>query len=165
MYFDTYFSNLFCFYFYLYLADTLADHTRKDLMETRRNLNETNIEKEKYQISNRELRELIKKSETDKREHGRHLEEALQKIAVLEDKCNQVEGERARLNAELKEACKRLEETEKTSKALQEDLQRAAVTGESRRNEQKQLQTKLDAEAEEKERACELVQQLRRKVI
>lgn len=135
------------------------------MIEIRRNLNETSIEKDKYQISNRELRELIKKSETDKREQGRHLEEALQKIAVLEDKCTQVEGERARLNAEAKEACKRLEETEKSSKALQEDLKRAAETGESRRNEHKQLQTKLDAETEEKERACELVQQLRRKVI
>lgn len=149
----------------MFVADSIAEHTRKDLMETRRNLNETSIEKEKYQISNRELRELIKKSETDKREQGRHLEEALQKIAAIEDKCNQVEGERARLNAECKEACRRLEETEKISKALQEDLQRAAVTGDSRRNEQKQLQTKLDAETEEKERACELVQQLRRKVI
>lgn len=134
-------------------------------METRRNLNEINIEKEKYQISNRELRELIKKSETDKREQGRHLDDALQKIAALEEKFSTVEGERSRLNAECKEASKRLEETEKTCKALQEDLQRAAVTGESRRNEQKQLQTKLDAEAEEKERACELVQQLRRKVL
>lgn len=134
-------------------------------MEIRRNLNETSIEKDKYQISNRELRELIKKSETDKREQGRHLEEALQKISVLEDKCTQVEGERARLNTEAKEAYKRLEETEKSSKALQEDLKRAAETGESRRNEHKQLQTKLDAETEEKERACELVQQLRRKVI
>lgn len=134
-------------------------------METRRNLNETNIEKDKYQTSNRELRELIKKSETDKREQGRSLDEALQKIATIEDKCNSIEGERVRLNAECKEACKRLEETEKTCKALQEDLQRAAVTGESRRNDQKQLQTKLDAETEEKERACELVQQLRRKVI
>ncbi|XP_026814438.1 rootletin isoform X2 [Rhopalosiphum maidis] len=145
-------------------SDSIADHTRKDLMETRRNLNETSIEKEKYQNSNRELRELIKKSETDKREQGRHLEDALQKITTLEDKCNQVEAERARLNAECKETCRRLEETEKTCKALQEDLQRAAVTGESRRNEQKQLQTKLDAETEERERACELVQQLRRKV-
>lgn len=134
-------------------------------METRRNLNETTIEKEKYHISNRELRELIKKSETDKREQGRHLEEVLQKIGVLEEKCTQIEGERARLNAECKEACRRLEETEKTCKALQEDLQRAAVTGESRRNEHKQLQTKLDAESEEKERACELVQQLKRKVM
>lgn len=134
-------------------------------METRRNLNETNIEKEKYQISNRELRELIKKSEIDKREQGRHLDDALQKIAALEEKFSTVEGERSRLNAECKEASKRLEETEKTCKALQEDLQRAAVTGESRRNEQKQLQTKLDAETEEKERACELVQQLRRKVL
>lgn len=149
----------------MYLADSIADHARKDLMETRRNLNETNIEKEKYQNSNRELRELIKKSEIDKREQGRHLEEVLQKIAVLEEKCNQVEGERLRLNAECKEASKRLEETEKTCKALQEDLQRAAVTGESRRNEHKQLQTKLDAESEEKERASELAQQLRRKVI
>jgi len=150
--------------FYFCVADSIADHTRKDLMETRRNLNETSIEKEKYQISNRELRELIKKSETDKREHGRLLEDALQKIIALEEKCNTVEGERARLNAESKEACRRLEETEKTCKALQDDLQRAAVTGESRRNEHKQLQTKLDAESEEKERACELVQQLRRKV-
>lgn len=149
----------------MYIADSIAEHTRKDLMEIRRNLNETSIEKEKYQISNRELRELIKKSETDKREQGRHLEEALQKIAVFEDKCTQVEGERSRLNAEIKESCKRLEESEKSCKALQEDLKRAAVTGESRRNEHKQLQTKLDAETEEKERACELVQQLRRKVI
>ncbi|XP_050535942.1 rootletin isoform X2 [Daktulosphaira vitifoliae] len=145
-------------------SESVAEHIRKELMETRRNLNEISVEKEKYLTSNKELREIIKRSEIDKREQGRTLEEAIQKITLLDEKYNQVESERMRLNAECKDAIKRLEETEKTCKALQEDLQRAAVTGESRRNEQKQLQTKLDAESEERERACEHVQQLKRKV-
>ncbi len=55
------------------------DHLKRELNDGKRQLNECNIEKEKYLLSNKELRDFIKKSEAEKREQARSLEEAYQK--------------------------------------------------------------------------------------
>lgn len=47
----------------------------------RRQLADCNFEKEKYQNTNKELREHVKRIEGEKRETARTLEEAFQKIA------------------------------------------------------------------------------------
>lgn len=54
-------------------------------MDARRQLGDTTFEKEKYNTSNKELRETLKRSEGEKREQARTLEEAFQKISSLED--------------------------------------------------------------------------------
>lgn len=54
---------------------------RKELVDIRRQLTDTNYEKDKYNSSNKELREYVKRIEGEKREQGRALEEAYQKIA------------------------------------------------------------------------------------
>lgn len=53
---------------------------RKELTDIRRQLADSNFEKEKYHNSNKELRDHIKKVESEKRDIGRQLEEAFQKI-------------------------------------------------------------------------------------
>lgn len=50
-------------------------------MDVRRQLADTKYEKEKYNNSNKELREHIKQIESERREQGRTLEELYQKIA------------------------------------------------------------------------------------
>jgi rootletin len=54
---------------------------RKELTDVRRQLTDSNYEKEKYSSSNKELRDYVKRIEGEKREQGRGLEEAFQKIS------------------------------------------------------------------------------------
>lgn len=61
--------------------DTMSEGLRKELTDVRRQLADSNFEKDKYSKSNKELREHVKRTETEKREVGRELEEAFQKIA------------------------------------------------------------------------------------
>lgn len=58
-----------------------ADHLRREVNDNRRQLNDCNIEKDKYLVSNKELRDFIKKSEAEKREQARSLDEGHQRIA------------------------------------------------------------------------------------
>jgi rootletin len=54
---------------------------RKELTDVRRQLADSSYEKEKYNSSNKELRDYVKRIEGEKREQGRGLEEAYQKIS------------------------------------------------------------------------------------
>jgi rootletin len=54
---------------------------RKELTDVRRQLADSNYEKEKYNSSNKELRDYVKRIEGEKREQGRGLEEAFQRIS------------------------------------------------------------------------------------
>lgn len=58
-----------------------SDGLRKDLTDVRRQLADCNFEKEKYHNTNKELRDFVKRTETEKRDLNRQLEEAFQKIA------------------------------------------------------------------------------------
>lgn len=67
--------------FELIPAENSIETLRKELVDVRRQLTDTNYEKEKYNSSNKELRDHVKRTEGEKREQGRALEEAYQKIA------------------------------------------------------------------------------------
>jgi rootletin len=54
---------------------------RKELTDVRRQLADSSYEKEKYNNSNKELRDYVKRIEGEKREQGRGLEEAYQRIS------------------------------------------------------------------------------------
>lgn len=62
-------------------ADNVNETLRKELIDVRRQLTDTTYEKEKYNKSNKELREHVKQIESERREQGRTLEELFQKIA------------------------------------------------------------------------------------
>lgn len=59
----------------------MIENARKELLDVRRQLTDSNYEKEKYNSSNKELRERVKQVEADKREQARTLEEIYQRIA------------------------------------------------------------------------------------
>lgn len=65
----------------MFIAENLGESLRKELMDVRRQLGDSTFEKEKYNTSNKELRETIKRSEGEKREQARALDEAFQKIS------------------------------------------------------------------------------------
>lgn len=73
----------YCSYFNYcaFIAENLNETLRKELMDVRRQLGDSTYEKEKYNSSNKELREHVKRIESEKREQNRTLEEAYQKIA------------------------------------------------------------------------------------
>lgn len=66
---------------YFIAADNVNETMRKELVDVRRQLADTKYEKEKYNNSNKELREHVKQIESERREQGRTLEELYQKIA------------------------------------------------------------------------------------
>lgn len=65
---------------FFFVAEVMIENARKELVDVRRQLNDSNFEKDKYNGTNKELRERIKHVEGEKREHARLLEESLQKI-------------------------------------------------------------------------------------
>lgn len=65
----------------LFLAENSVENLRKELTDVRRQLADSNFEKDKYCSTNKDLREHIKRTEGEKRETSRALEEAFQKIA------------------------------------------------------------------------------------
>ena len=83
-------------------SENVSESLRKDLTDVRRQLADCNFEKEKYCSTNRELREIVKRLEGDKREVSRGLEEAVQKVAMLEDARTALDVERARLHAQVR---------------------------------------------------------------
>lgn len=58
-----------------------TEAVRKELSDVRRQLSDANIEKDKYCSSNKDLREFVKRCESEKREQARNLDEALQKLS------------------------------------------------------------------------------------
>ena len=68
-------------YLILLPGETTVEGLRKELTDVRRQLSDSNFEKEKYNSTNKELREHIKRTEQEKRETQRALDEAFQKIS------------------------------------------------------------------------------------
>lgn len=62
-------------------VENTSESLRKDLTDVRRQLTDSNYEKDKYHSSNKELRDYVKRIETEKREQSRELEESFQKIS------------------------------------------------------------------------------------
>lgn len=70
--------NVFCF-----SDENEAENIRKELIDARRQLSNSNVERDKYNSTNKELRDQVKRSEQERREHARSLEEAFHKIAGI----------------------------------------------------------------------------------
>lgn len=68
-------------YLISFTVENISEGLRKDLTDVRRQLADSNYEKEKYNNSNKELRDHVKRTESEKREVSRELEESFQKIA------------------------------------------------------------------------------------
>lgn len=62
-------------------AENTIEALRKELVDVRRQLTDSTYEKDKYNSTNKELREYVKRIEGEKREQSRALEEAHQKVA------------------------------------------------------------------------------------
>ncbi|KAK6626450.1 hypothetical protein RUM44_008923 [Polyplax serrata] len=141
------------------------ENAKKELTDVRRQLADSNIEKEKYLASNKELREHVKRSEGEKRETGRALEEALQRVACLEDAKSALEAEKIRLQTQSREQEKNLLQTTQKLNRIQEELGRAHSTSSTLQNEDKERQARLTSEIEERERAQQELHQLKKQII
>lgn len=75
------YNNHFLYYLITFTVENISEGLRKDLTDVRRQLADSNYEKEKYSVSNKELRDHVKRTESEKREVSRELEESFQKIA------------------------------------------------------------------------------------
>lgn len=75
----TVWSRFISCFFYITVENN-SESLRKELTDVRRQLADSNFEKEKYHTSNKELRDHIKRVESEKREITRQLEETFQKI-------------------------------------------------------------------------------------
>lgn len=64
-----------------FTVENNSECLRKELTDVKRLLADSNFEKEKYHNSNKELREYVKRTESEKREQARQLEDAYQKIS------------------------------------------------------------------------------------
>ncbi|KAH8382728.1 hypothetical protein KR009_004943 [Drosophila setifemur] len=145
-------------------GEGFIDSLRKELTDARRQLADSNIERDKYSGSNKELRDHVKRVESAKREQARAIEEALQKISNLEDAKNSLDNERTRLSTILKETENHFTKTTQDLNATKAQLQKAQVEFAQKDEGGKELQSKLVAEVELKERAqqelCQTKKQL-----
>ncbi|KAM7361554.1 ciliary rootlet coiled-coil, rootletin isoform 2-T5 [Cochliomyia hominivorax] len=137
---------------------------RKDLTDTRRQLADSNIERDKYSDSNKELRDHVKRVEGSKREQARAIEEALQKISNLEESKNTLENERTRLATVLKETENNLSKTTQELNSTRNTLQKTQVEFAQKDEGGKDLQNKLTAETEHKERAQQELNQVKKQL-
>ncbi|XP_060648452.1 rootletin isoform X2 [Drosophila nasuta] len=137
---------------------------RKELTDSRRQLADSNIERDKYSTSNKELRDHVKRVESAKREQARAIEEALQKISTLEETRNSLENERTRLSTILKETENNFTKTTQELNSTKSTLHKTQMEFAQKDEGGKELQNKLSAEVELKERAqqelCQIKKQL-----
>ncbi|XP_043519039.1 rootletin isoform X2 [Frieseomelitta varia] len=124
-------------------AENLNETLRKELMDIRRQLADCTYEKEKYNSSNKELREHVKRIESEKREQSRILEESYQKIS---------DAERSRLQAQIRDMEKEILQLQKQLHFTQDELQKSHQNNAQAQNDEKELQARLTNETEERER-------------
>uniref|UniRef100_A0A0K8UUX9 Rootletin n=1 Tax=Bactrocera latifrons TaxID=174628 RepID=A0A0K8UUX9_BACLA len=140
------------------------DSLRNELTDCRRQLADSNIEKDKYSNSNKELRDHVKHVESAKREQARAIEEALQKINILQETKSSLENERTRLTTILKETENNMSKTVQELNATKNTLQKTQMEFAQKDEGGKELQNKLAAETESKERSqqelCQIKKQL-----
>lgn len=137
---------------------------RKELTDNRRQLADSNIERDKYSNSNKELRDHVKRVEGAKREQARAIEEALQKISNLEESKNSLDNERTRLTTILKETENNLSKTSQELTSTRNSLQKTQLEFAQKDEGGKELQNKLIAEVELKERAVQELNQVKKQL-
>lgn len=144
--------------------ENMSEGFRKELIDAKRLLAESNIERDKYVSTNKELRDHIKCAEGQRREQARNLEEALQKIASLEESRNSIENDRTRIATMLKETqnnMTKLNQEHQSALGNIQKLQQSAGKKDSMGNE---LQARLTNETEERERIQQELCQLKKQV-
>lgn len=144
--------------------ENLSDALRKDLIDTKRAFAECNTERDKYIESNKELRDHVKCAEGQRREQARNLDEALQKVASLEDSRNSLENDRTRIATMLKETqnnMTKLNQDHQTAVANIQTMQQCAGKKHILENE---LQARLANETDERERVQQETMQLKKQV-
>lgn len=134
------------------------------MVDARRALAECNIEKEKYACTNKELRDHIKRVDSQRREQGRNLEEALQKLATTEESRNSLENDRTRIATLLKETQNTLTKLNQEYQSAQTNIEKMQQSAGKQDVLGNELQARLCNETEERERIQQELQQLKKQV-
>uniref|UniRef100_A0A8D8KZD4 Rootletin n=2 Tax=Culex pipiens TaxID=7175 RepID=A0A8D8KZD4_CULPI len=145
-------------------ADNCIDGTRKELTDTRRTLADSNIERDKYSTSNKELRDHVKRVEGQRREQARAMDDALQKIAGLEESRNLLEQEKVRLQTILKETENNVTKMTQDLSTAQADITKFQSQTTQNDAAEKELQARLTNETEEKERILQELHQIKKQM-
>ncbi|XP_032664691.1 rootletin isoform X3 [Odontomachus brunneus] len=146
-------------------ADNINETLRKELVDVRRQLADTTYEKEKYNNSNKELREHVKRIESERREQGRTLEELYQKISALEDAKTTIDVERTRLQTQVRDMERDVLQLQQQLRFTQDELQKCHENNAQAQNEEKELQSRLANETEERERIQLQLHQVKKQVV
>ncbi|XP_033338435.2 ciliary rootlet coiled-coil, rootletin isoform X2 [Megalopta genalis] len=146
-------------------AETLNESLRKELVDIRRQLADSTYEKEKYHNSNKELREHVKRIESEKREQSRTLEESYQKIAALEDMKVAIDAERSRIQTQLRDMEREISQLQKQLRFTQDELQKSHDSNAQAQSDEKELQARLANETEERERLQLQLHQVKKQLI
>lgn len=142
----------------------MSEGMRKELTDTRRALAESNIERDKYSCSNKEMREHIKRIEGQRREQGRNLEDTIQKLTALEETKASLENDRTRITTLLKETQNNLTKLNQEYQAAQNSLQKLNQSTSQKDVLENELQARLSNETDERERLQLELQQLKKQV-
>ncbi|XP_053606065.1 rootletin isoform X2 [Plodia interpunctella] len=131
-----------------------ADSLRKELTDVRRQLTNCCAERDKYNSSCRELREHVKRAESERRDAARARDEAYHKIAGLEENRTTLELELSRVQNLLKEAESGGSHLTRDLRATEAQLKRERAALEQANHDIKELQSRLQNESEERERCA-----------
>lgn len=145
-------------------AENSGEMLRKDLTDTRRSLADSNIEKDKYASSNKELRDHIKRVEGQRREQSRSMEEALAKITTVEESRNSLENDKIRLSTLLKETENNVAKLTQELGGAQSCIQKLQSHGCQKDNLEKEMCARLNNEVEEKERIQQELHNLKKQI-
>lgn len=141
-----------------------AEAIRKELVDARRGLAECNIERDKYMNTNKELRDHIKRVEGQRREQSRNLDEAISKLASLEESKAALDIDRTRIATLLKETQNNLNKLTQDHQSAQSTLQKMQQSVGKKDVMGTELQARLSNECEERERIHQELQQLKKQV-
>lgn len=142
----------------------MTESVRKELTDARRGLADSNIERDKYANTNKDLRDHVKRSEGQRREQARNIEEALQKIANLEESRNTADVEKARLSTLLKETQNNLTKVTNEHASAQSNISKMQQSSGAKDVAEKELQARLNNETEERERVQLELNQVKKQV-
>ncbi|XP_067617480.1 rootletin isoform X1 [Eurosta solidaginis] len=145
-------------------GEAYIESLRNELTDCRRQLADSNIEKDKYSNSNKELRDHVKHVEGAKREQARAIEEALQKINALQESKSALENERTRLTTILKETENNMSKTMQELNVTKNTLQKTQIDFAQKDEGGKDLQNKFAAETEAKERSQQELAQIKKQL-
>ncbi|GBP76814.1 Rootletin [Eumeta japonica] len=131
-----------------------ADSLRKELTDVRRQLSNCCAERDKYNNTCKELREHVKRAEHERRETARALDDSFHKISALEETKTSLDLERSRLQAMLKETESGSEHITRELRTVEGQLKRERGALEQSQHDNKELQSRLQNECEERERCA-----------